>query len=173
MRLIKRFIFVLVLLVLVFFVYRLINPSWAQALLSDLKTTSNDLFWTHFVIEEMINVTWSLAPWSVDSITGDITGETWSLQEMTWDELLLDDLSLIETVTTTWTTEVVTPEPCPSMPTVASCPSGQEKYISFSSTTCWTYYACKAKVTTTLPKTSNGLTSQEKRDMENMLDSFQ
>ena len=32
---------------------------------------------------------------------------------------------------------------CPGMPTVDSCPSGQEKYVTYESRECGTYYACR------------------------------
>lgn len=35
------------------------------------------------------------------------------------------------------------PVPCPAMPTVESCPTGQEKYVSYSSPECGAYYACR------------------------------
>lgn len=73
------------------------------------------------------------------------------------------------------------------MPTVASCPSGQEKYVSFSSPECGTYYACKTVTTT--PKTTtttkttktttntsssvDGLSTQDVRDLQNLLKNFQ
>ncbi|MDO8466674.1 MAG: hypothetical protein Q7S83_00870 [bacterium] len=34
---------------------------------------------------------------------------------------------------------------CPSMPTVDSCPDGQEKFAAYSSPDCGTYYACQPK----------------------------
>ena len=37
---------------------------------------------------------------------------------------------------------------CPAMPTVESCPAGQEKIASFSSPECGTYYMCDTKRTT-------------------------
>ena len=37
---------------------------------------------------------------------------------------------------------------CPAMPTVESCPAGQEKIVSFSSPECGTYYMCETKYTT-------------------------
>lgn len=33
---------------------------------------------------------------------------------------------------------------CPALPTVASCPAGEEKTISFSSPECGTYYSCRS-----------------------------
>jgi hypothetical protein len=44
MKFIKRLIFVFILLLLAFFVYRLVNPSAAKDLLQDMKSFSNDKF---------------------------------------------------------------------------------------------------------------------------------
>jgi hypothetical protein len=48
MRFVKRFIFVVILLVLAFFIYRLISPKAANQLLLDIKTFSNDTIGTRF-----------------------------------------------------------------------------------------------------------------------------
>jgi hypothetical protein len=48
MRFIKRFIFVILLLIIAFFIYRLISPKAAKELLFDLKSFSNDKIGTHF-----------------------------------------------------------------------------------------------------------------------------
>jgi hypothetical protein len=41
------------------------------------------------------------------------------------------------------------------MPTVASCPADQEKYLIYASTDCGTYYACRSKTTTTPKPTTS------------------
>ena len=48
MRFIKRLIFVILLLLIAFFVYRLINPTAAKELLYDIKSFSNTTIGTHF-----------------------------------------------------------------------------------------------------------------------------
>lgn len=52
MRFIKRFIFVLILLVIAFFIYRRISPKAANNLLDDLKTLSNNTIGTNFSLSE-------------------------------------------------------------------------------------------------------------------------
>jgi len=53
MRFIKRLIFIIVLLLVAFFVYRLINPTAAKALLYDLATFSNTRLHTHFTLNNI------------------------------------------------------------------------------------------------------------------------
>lgn len=48
MRFIKRFIFVIILLLIAFFIYRLISPQGAKQLLYDLKLSSNSTIGTEF-----------------------------------------------------------------------------------------------------------------------------
>jgi hypothetical protein len=55
MRFVKRFIFVLILLLIAFFIYRLVNPTAAKELLFDLKTFSNDKIGTHFSLSGEIS----------------------------------------------------------------------------------------------------------------------
>ena len=50
MRFIKRLIFVIILLLIAFFIYRLISPTAAKELLYDLKTFSNTMIGTHFTL---------------------------------------------------------------------------------------------------------------------------
>ena len=48
---------------------------------------------------------------------------------------------------------------CPAMPTVDSCPAGQEKVVVFSSSECGTYYGCKGALQNqqqTVPHTQYG-----------------
>jgi len=54
MRFIKRLIFVIILLVIAFFIYRLINPKAANALLHDMKSFSNQRIGTHFSLSGTI-----------------------------------------------------------------------------------------------------------------------
>jgi hypothetical protein len=53
MKFIKRLIFVIILLLLAFLVYRLINPSAAKELVQDMKTFSDDRFGTEFFVVEV------------------------------------------------------------------------------------------------------------------------
>ena len=184
MRFLKRLIFVIILLLLAFFIYRLINPKAAQSLLFDLKKFSNTTVWTHFSLTgDVVVTTWvildmtgSIESWAVESWT---IQDTWALQELTsTDELLLKDTSFSpETsgvIVTTWmsyssgtTWLSISSGRCPAMPTVDSCPSGQEKYVVYRSSLCWTYYSCR-----TLPSSSHGLSTQDKRKTENILQWF-
>ncbi len=50
MKFIKRLIFVIILLLIAFFIYRLISPKAANELLRDLKSFSNTTIGTHFVL---------------------------------------------------------------------------------------------------------------------------
>lgn len=107
------------------------------------------------------------------------------------DELLFGDVSSDEDtlVVETETAPEVVPETapkttsCPAMSTVDSCPAGQEKYTTYTSPECGTYYACREKPVTskatpkTTPKTTTssvkGLSNQEMRDLVNLLQNFQ
>jgi len=146
MRFIKRLIFIIILLLLAFFVYRLINPSAATALLRDLKSFSNTTIGTHFSLTyEVLEVTWT----NLD-ITGTVIEVTWALQEFTGDEeLLLNDTQLSwenELPLSTWTSSssdsvegtITTTSPTPSSPT----------------------------------SSSNWLSSKDKRDAQNLLGNF-
>ena len=167
MRFIKRLLFVIFLLVMAFLVYRLVSPKAAKELLFDLKTFSNDKVWTHFSLSGQVID----SPSSAIETTGAVIAEdTWIFQEITGDEeeLLLNDSPLPQ--------DTGTSTPCPAMPTVKTCPTGQEKYVSYSSPDCWTYYSCRTKTTTTTTKTttsSNGLSSKDKSDLNNLLKNFQ
>jgi monoamine oxidase len=160
MRFIKRLIFILLLLVVAFFIYRLISPTWAQQLLSDLKTFSNDTIGTHFSVDSVsISTTWSVLDLTGVVTTGVvITGmeQTWALQEIIGDEELMFESSLLQDNTTgmiaSWTTV--------SWTTVVFVPEAETPTRTIPSTT-------------TKPTTSyKGLSSQDKRDMENILQGF-
>jgi hypothetical protein len=188
MRFLKRLLFILLLLLLSFFLYRLINPTWAKALLFDLKSFSNTRLGTHFVLtDEPLTTSWSSL-----TITWNALSNTWILQETSDDELLFDDIFPPEDDSstksqTTWvlndtlndTSSTTSSTPCPAMPTVNSCPANQEKYVSYSSSACWEYYACRIKTVTppsttvVTPSSTNGLSSQELRDLKNLLKNFQ
>jgi hypothetical protein len=157
MRFIKRLIFVLLLLVIAFFIYRLISPQSAQQLLYDLKLSSNSTLGTQFPLSGEVIVT----SWVVLDLTGVLVEDTWALQEITGDEeLLLSDFELLLeddrtwTVTTTWATSlpvsswIVVPQPLPVVP---------------------------AKTVTTpktIPSSSKTLSPQEQRDLANFLQNF-
>jgi hypothetical protein len=72
MRFIKRLVVVIVLLLLAFFLYRLISPSGAKALLYDLKFLANDKIGTHFSLETNEEILTG----SVIDITGLVLDET-------------------------------------------------------------------------------------------------
>lgn len=144
-------IFIIVLLLLAFFVYRLISPTAAKTLLYDLKSFSNTTIGTNFSLNSKSLET----TWTVLDITGTIVEETWFFQEITGDEeLLLNDMLLTEEnfdiqTTTTWTTSPVTPPTTPVTP-----PTTPPK-------------------TTTTSSSSYGLSSQDKLDAESMLGGFE
>jgi hypothetical protein len=127
MRFIKRLIFIVILLLLAFFVYRLINPSSANALLRDLKSFSNTTIGTHFSLtNEVLQTTWTNL-----EITGTVLEATWLLQELTGDdELLFNDIDLSwenELPLLTWSSSsdsvegtITTTSPIPSTPTSSS-----------------------------------------------------
>ncbi len=110
-------------------------------------------------------------------MTGVILDTTWFLQDSSGDEeLLLSDAelpqdtgsSLVEH--TTWT---VSTTPCPAMPTVNSCPTNQEKYVSYTSPECGTYYSCRIKTTTpTPPKTTTTTSSSHDNSLDTFLKNF-
>lgn len=151
MKFIKRFIFVLILLLIAFFVYRLINPSAAKALLYDVKSFSNDTLGTHFSLSgELLQSTWVI----LDS-TGVLVQDTWMMQEITGDdELLLENMELpAENFDTepslTWTV-VSTPTATTPSPTPTTTPTTQP---------------------TTTPKTTTTpkwLSSQDIRDLQTL-----
>jgi len=170
MRFIKRLIFVVLLLVIAFFVYRLVNPTAAKELLYDIKSLSNNTIGTHFALSGEVLV----ETWVVLDMTGIILWDTWFLEEMSGDEqLLLNDaelpqdtgISLVEEVT--WT---ISQTPCPAMPTVNSCPTNQEKYVSYTSSECGTYYSCRTKTIT--PKTITKPSSSQNQGLDTFLDNF-
>lgn len=100
MRFIKKFFFICILIVLAFFVYRLISPTSANALLSDIKSFSNDTLGTHFALSQPILE----STWVVLDVTGVVLEETWILQEFaSGDELLLNDVDLSQQSMSTWT----------------------------------------------------------------------
>lgn len=145
MRFIKRIIFIVVLLLIAFFVYRLISPKSAQELLFDLTTFSNDTLGTHFSLSgETLTQTWESL-----LVTGVLLEETWALQEFTGDEeLLLTDSEISGTladdtaiVVSTW----------PILPSAIT----------------WTTIVPKTTQTS-----SSNTTSQEKRDYDTILKGF-
>jgi hypothetical protein len=149
--------------------------------LFDLKNFSNTSIGTHFSLSgEIIQTTWSVVDMTGNiSNTGSTVQVTWFLQELTGDdELFLKDTTFPSdnsgAIENTWvsynsgdTWSSISSDQCPKMPTVDTCPSGQEKYIVSSSSTCWIYYSCRK-----IPSSSNGLSAQEKRKTENILQWF-
>ncbi|MEI6118880.1 MAG: hypothetical protein WCP92_06780 [bacterium] len=59
------------------------------------------------------------------------------------------------------------------MPTVNSCPTNQEKYVSYTSPECGTYYSCRIKTTTpTPPKTTTTTSSSHDNSLDTFLKNF-
>lgn len=174
MKFIKRLIFVILLLVIAFFVYRLINPIAANQLLYDVKSFSNNTIGTHFSLSWWVLI----ETWVVLDTTGIVLDTTWIIQDSSGDEeLLLNDAELPQD-TGIWLVDHITwtisQTPCPAMPTVSTCPTNQEKYVSYTSPECGTYYSCRTKTTTTTtPKTTTKpSSSQNNRDTDNFLKNF-
>lgn len=159
MKFVKRIIFIVILLLLSFFVYRLINPSAAKTLVQDVKTFSNDTLGTHFVVttelEEIVVETWTILQesWIVLQETDLILEDTSILQEFDDEDALLlvndfieedvsNDLVVVEYIS--WSSSVSTP---PEVPTSPSKPSSPKKTTSSSS-------------------------AQEERDLQDLLNNF-
>lgn len=134
MKFIKRLIVVIVLLLLAFFVYRLISPSGAKTLLYDLKSLANDKIWTHFSLETNEEILTG----SVIDITGLVLDETWVLQEFTdEDELLLEDVPLEEEMFSDDSSQnieedIIVSDPLPSSPATSSTSSSSSSTSSSS-----------------------------------------
>ncbi len=161
MRFVKRFIFVVILLVLAFFIYRLISPKAANQLLLDIKTFSNDTIGTRFSLSGEVIV----ATWQVLDASGTLPELTWSLVEITGDdELLLTDTELSQEPITTWysdtwysdtwwtqsTGSVSSPSTVIVPPTSSLSPSTKPA----------------------TPTSSNGLSTKDKRDANLILQGF-
>ncbi len=164
MRFIKRFIFMVILLVIAFFAYRLINPSWATSLLYDLKSFANSSLWTNFSLTEDAQV----ATGDILIDTGFVIDNSWALEEVSDEELLLGDVDLVDTTIDTvsivdsWTDVPVTwtiASPTPSTTTTTP-----KTTVTTPKTT------VTPKTTTT---SNNWLSSKDIRDMKNLLENFQ
>lgn len=130
MRFIKKFIFILLLLLIAFFIYRLISPKAANQLLHDIKSFSNEKMGTHFSLTGAQNIvaTWAVTDitWSIDE-PAIIISSSWWLQEITGDEILLNDTQDSQNTsiseTTTWSdvpSSVVSPTPPPPKTTTTT-----------------------------------------------------
>lgn len=126
--------------------------------MNDIKTFSNDTIGTHFSLnDQFVETTWTLL-----NMTGILLEDTWALQEITGDEdLLLNDMDLLEDTSNvvspaTWTT--VTTSATPVVPSTTTTPK----------------VTPTPKTTTTPKKVSPawGLSTQEKREMDQLLDGF-
>ncbi|MFA6256372.1 MAG: hypothetical protein WC606_04265 [Candidatus Absconditabacterales bacterium] len=148
MRFIKRLVFVIILLLIAFFIYRLINPTAAKQLLFDIKTFSNDKIGTHFSLSGEILI----ASGVVLDETGIVLEETGALQELTGDEELL--LNAAE-----FSGE--------SLDTTNSTAGTNSKTQTTSSTT-----STQTQTQTTTSSSSKKLSDQENRDMKNLLENF-
>lgn len=108
MKFVKRFVFIVIIVIVAFFVYRLISPTAAKSLLSDIKSFFNTTFWTHFALQQ-VNV---VITWSDSSVATGSVDITWELQEITGTDVLFgeDDLITGQHIPTssTWTVDVVT-----------------------------------------------------------------
>lgn len=155
---IKRFFFVLILLVIAFFVYRMIHPVWAASLLYDLKSFSNSTLGTDFVLfSDIQNTTGAIfdETWIVLDVTGILFDDTGSLQEISGDELLLHDVDILDEPISdtqpfvTWTIS----------PSIESSVSSSTQLQSTKTT----------KPVTTI----KWLSHQDIRDAQNLLENFQ
>lgn len=155
MKFIKRLLFIVLLLLLAFFIYRLINPSAAKTLVQDVKTFSNDRFWTHFVvsteIEKIIVETWTIL-----EETGIILQETGAFLE---DIVLLqefDDEDALLLVDDSIEKDAVWND--------LSVPESKNLSIPVTSVS-------SVKKTST-SSSVNSLDTQEEYDLQNLLDNF-
>lgn len=160
MKFIKRFLFITFLLVIAFFIYRVINPSWAKALLHDLKSFSNDKIGTHFSLTgTLIQNTWSVLQdtWVVAQDAGVLIPVGEGLQEFTGTDswLLLDAVDPSQENFTTSTGNAASSETPPPMPVSSSQPVVSAKTSSSSSSSV------------------KGLSSQDMNDAKNLLKNFQ
>ena len=140
---------------LAFFIYRLINPSAAKTLVQDVKTFSNDRFWTHFVvsteIEKIIVETWTIL-----EETGIILQETGAFLE---DIVLLqefDDEDALLLVDDSIEKDAVWND--------LSVPESKNLSIPVTSVS-------SVKKTST-SSSVNSLDTQEEYDLQNLLDNF-
>lgn len=152
MKFIKRLLFILILLLAAFGVYRLVSPTAAKALLQDMKTFSNDKFGTNFGVttesEEVLVETWTIL-----EETGAIVEDTGALQELSdEDELLLGDDLVEESFWDTTTPPVVEEAPEPSTPTTPSVPA-----TTTPTTT-----------TTSTPSSNGGISKQDLIDFQTL-----
>jgi hypothetical protein len=148
----------LILLLIAFFVYRLINPSGAKSMLYDIKSFSNDKIGTHFALTgDVVELTWTLV-----DMTGDILEDTWTLQN-SWDDLFLEDSLLLE-------------ETSQEDPVIDTQTGTDEQVPTTTTNTSTTNVVKPSKPTTTQPKSttsSNELSNQDLRDLKNLLENFQ
>jgi hypothetical protein len=130
--------------------------------LLDIKTFSNDTVGTHFSLSgEVAVVTWLV----LDS-SATLPEITWSLVEITGDEeLLLTDTELSQEIISTWYSDtwwiestgiVSSPSPVIIPPTPSPSPSTKPT----------------TPTKTPTPSSSNGLSTQDKRDANLILQGF-
>lgn len=152
MKFIKRLLFILLLLLAAFGVYRVVSPTAAKALLQDMKTFSDDRFGTDFVVttesEEILIETWTIL-----EETGTLIEDTDDLQELSdEDELLLGDDLVEESFWEDTTTPVVEETSEPSTPTPPSVP------VPTTTTT----------TTTSAPSSNGGISKQDIIDLQTL-----
>lgn len=85
----KRLFFLLILAGIAFFIYRGVNPEWADNLVDKIKKTYNDMLWKETINEEEIDsdlLTWDFLTGWLEDLSGameegidEVTIETWDL----------------------------------------------------------------------------------------------
>lgn len=129
----KRFILLVLFLIVAFYVYRGINPSWAESLIDKIQNKYNSILGRDDVETPIVED--ELLTWDLEDLTGDIeiiTGEEPGLFDdldtMTWNTMVTPSLQVewdtdsdpifaptVDTSTPTPTTTTTsTPKPKPS-----------------------------------------------------------
>lgn len=160
MRFIKRLIFIIILLLIAFFIYRLISPQSAKQFLYDLKLSSNTTIGTQFLLTGEILDSSGL---SLD-VAEVVVENTWILQDISDDEqLLLNDFEFLQEdiatgiyttgIVSTWVISVDSSAVAPLPQLVPPVISLQSKIPTHTSSTL--------------------LSAQEKRDLNRFLQNFE
>jgi hypothetical protein len=141
---------------LAFFVYRLVNPSAAKDLLQDMKSFSNDKFWTDFVITTQLEEL-TIETWTVLEETGVLVTNDSELQELNdEDELLLSDELIEENFWANETTPIEEEVP-QTPPTTPSVPVATPPTTTTTTTT-----------VTTKPSSNDGISKQDLIDFKTL-----
>jgi len=144
MTFIKRFIFVWILLVLAFFVYRLVSPTGAKSITNTIQSVLNATVWTNFSLDNANDV-------DLTTSTIDLTGavlDTWDLKDLILEDEFLESVDIsgallplendtsivLSDLVVTWSTSLTeTSVPSTKKTTTSTIPSTETKKPSSSS----------------------------------------